>query len=444
MRNKKGHITIGSILIFIILVAILVFLFNIYKHNTFYEFEKAITKEVKTNFTRDSKVKYSKANSYKIESVEYNDAVFYKEIEVEPNTPYRITCMVKTENVICEQEGIDGGATIGILDTRQYSIPLEGTNDWQKVEYIFNSMDNDKVKVSFRLGGNDNNCKGTVWFSDFKLEKGTKNTDSEWKIACFFLNEIDTVINGKEYNLKLNLEDKENAKLNLERYKNDCYSFSNGKMNVTYDIFEVYEPIKRLSYSEEHGYHVSPEDCKQLIYNTVKENDYDHIFVVCRMENENGTLSIPIIDNWIGLGGMDMYGIGYSIIRINSNSNKYTYRYGITNQAPEEVFLHEFLHTLERNCIDSGKNIPALHDYEKYGYSEKNLNGLFEWYKDYMRRNIYDESTGNYIGLYESCYKTQPFNSDNFKHAVEIELNKEPQNIIEEINAMIKILSNKK
>ena len=52
-------------------------------------------------------------NSYKIENVEYNDSTFYKEIDVEPFTMYKISCMVKTENVKCEIEGEEGGALIG-------------------------------------------------------------------------------------------------------------------------------------------------------------------------------------------------------------------------------------------------------------------------------------------------------------------------------------------
>ena len=52
-----------------------------------------------SKFLRDNDVKYSKHDSYKIESPDYNDAVFYKEVEVKPNTPYKVTCMVKTENV---------------------------------------------------------------------------------------------------------------------------------------------------------------------------------------------------------------------------------------------------------------------------------------------------------------------------------------------------------
>lgn len=128
---------------------------------------------------------------------------------------------------------------------------------------------------------------------------------------------------------------------------------------------------------------------------------------------------------------------GYSLIRINKNSNNYTYKYGITNQAPEEVYIHEFLHTLERNNSEYGFETPALHDYEKYGYTEKNEDNLTKWYKDYMAKQILDSSTGKYLGLDEFVYTAQPPNNNDFRYAIEIEFNKEPQNIIEEIASII-------
>ena len=440
MNSQKGKINIGSIIIILILLILAVISFNIYRYHNFNGFEKAVGIDEGVKFSRDSKVKYSKTSSYKIENLEFNDSTMYKEVEVERDTPYRITCMVKTENIVNEDANAIGGATIGLLETVQYSKPITGTKDWQKVEYIFNSKNMDKVQISFRLGGNETNSKGTVWFSDFKLEKGTKNTNSEWNMVCFLLNEIDVNIDGKQYNLKLNTTDKENVRLNMERFKNDCYQFSKNKMTVNYDIYEINEPVTNLSYSKEHGYHVGPENVVDLVYDIVKEHEYDHIFVVARMENDDGTSSIPILDNWIGLGSMDMFGIGYSNIRINNNSNKYTYKYGITNQMPEEVYLHEFLHTLERNNNESGYTTISLHNYEQYGYTNKNVDGLNQWYKDYMQKNIYDRLTSSYVGLDDFCYTTQPFNSDNFKYPLEKELYREPQNIIEEIQSVINIL----
>lgn len=434
MRNQKGGIKIGAIFTIFILIVVLIIAFNTFKKNYFNDFNKATTnQEAETYFSRDSEVKYSKSNSYRIENVEFNDAAFYKEIEVEPNTPYKISCMVKTLDIVCEEEGVDGGVVIGLLDTTEYSEGITGTNDWQYVEYMFNSRNRETVKISFRLGGNQNNCTGTAWFSDFKVEQGTHNTDYEWNIGCFIINQIDVSIEGKHYKYNINTEDVQNVKLNLERFKADCYEFSEKRMNVNYEVIQVEEPVTTISYSNEHGYYLAFNDVKDLVYETAKQKEFDHIFVVCRMEDEEGKSTIPIIDNWIGLGGMDMYGIGYSLIRINKLSNDYTYKFGITNQAPEEVYLHEFCHTLERNLVERGYEIPALHDYEKYGYTDVSVEGLNEWYEDYMSKKVYDKATGKYIGLDEYVYNTQPPNSSNFTYPIELDFIKEPQNIFEEI-----------
>jgi len=50
---------------------------------------------------------------------------------------------------------------------------------------------------------------------------------------------------------------------------------------------------------------------------------------------------------------MELYNIGFSTIRLSTNTDSYTYKYhqGV-NTFPEETYLHEFLHTLERNCME--------------------------------------------------------------------------------------------
>lgn len=138
---------------------------------------------------------------------------------------------------------------------------------------------------------------------------------------------------------------------------------------------------------------------------------------------------------------MDLYGIGFSNIRMSNVKNDYTYKYDYRiNTFPEEVFIHEFLHTLERNLLEDGYEIPALHDYEKYGYKEERLIGLKNWYEDYMNCRIFDETTKKYIGLNETTYTLKPVHESDFKYSVEIEFNKEPQNIFEEIKSLANVV----
>lgn len=134
---------------------------------------------------------------------------------------------------------------------------------------------------------------------------------------------------------------------------------------------------------------------------------------------------------------MDYYGIGYSNIRLPNSSKSYIYRYDTRiNTFPEEVFLHEFLHSLERTSEEYGYDIPALHDYEKYGYKNQNLIGLKNWYKDYMNKNI--KTSNGYIGLPEQIYTLKPAKNSDFEYSYKIEEFHEPQNLIEDIRQLFK------
>lgn len=139
---------------------------------------------------------------------------------------------------------------------------------------------------------------------------------------------------------------------------------------------------------------------------------------------------------------MDYYGIGFSNIRLPNDQESYIYRYNTRiNQFPEEVFLHEFLHSLERNAKEYGYEVPALHDYENYGYENELLIGQKKWYTDYMNQKI-QTSTGN-IGLPAQIYTLKPAKRSNFEHAYKIDAFTQPQNIIEEIKEVFeKIIYN--
>lgn len=140
---------------------------------------------------------------------------------------------------------------------------------------------------------------------------------------------------------------------------------------------------------------------------------------------------------------MDYYGIGFSNIRLPNEEKSYIYKYKTgVNQFPEEVFLHEFLHTLERNAKEYGYERPELHDYEKYGYKNEKLYGQERWYKDYMNKNI--ETSNGKIGLPEEIYNLKPAKTSNFQNSYLIKtVFKQPTNFIEEIQEVVRKVFNK-
>lgn len=227
MADRKKSISLWSVIKTIILIAFLMFAYHIYKENNFNDFKKAKADLTISNFKRDSEIKYSDTDSYKIESEEFNDIVFYQKIELKPYTPYRVTCMVKTQDIKTENESFVGGAHISIVDTVETSKSITGTNDWQEIELLFNSKNREQVEIGFRLGGYDDKCTGTAWFSDFKIEEGIKEEDTNWNFACFVFPNIDVTLNdGTEVRVTMTPNDIRLMEENIRRFGSSCTTLS--------------------------------------------------------------------------------------------------------------------------------------------------------------------------------------------------------------------------
>lgn len=285
MINKRKVIKdVISTAIMVISIIALIVVYSKYNYN---DFVKSVQERDKTSFTRDSKVKCSKMDSYKIENKDYNDAMFFETVSVTPNVPYKVTCKVKVQDVENESNTKNGGAHICIAGDFERSITISGTQDWQELTFLFNSKNREEVNIGFRLGGNDEKSKGTAWFSDFKIEAGIVDKNEEWKFGCFIFPKIDVdvKVNGKTQHVSLSMSDNDiqDLKINLGRFKTSIASMSRNKMKVDYDLYIIDQPIKTLSYDKENGYYVSQEDVYEYINPYVEKNEYDHIYVGIRM-----------------------------------------------------------------------------------------------------------------------------------------------------------------
>ena len=441
--DKNAHITIKNIISIVIIIVAIVIGYKIYSKYNYNDFIKCVREKDKTSFSRDAQVKYSKMNSYKLENEDYNDSMFYEKITTKPNTAYKVTCMVKTQNVVNKEGKYTGGAQISIQDTTECSRSIEGTTDWTEISLMFNSKNRTSVDIGFRLGGYEELSKGTAWFSDFKIEEGSLDSDANWNVACFMMHNIEVraKINGKEKNVKLKMTDSDinDITANIKRLPESMKEISNGKVIMDCDIIPISTPITTISYDEENEYYLDPKDVKDLIQKYLDNKEYDYIYIIARLGSLNDDNNTVLVHDWIGLGGMDYYGIGFSNIRLPDTENSYAYKYDTRiNTFPEEVFIHEFLHTLERNDKDyENTNLTSLHSYEQYGFKQEKLIGLKNWYKAYMQNTVKNAS-GIKVGLTENCYNSKPIHESNFKYSYELNELKEPQNVIEELNSIVK------
>lgn len=286
LMKKEKKSVINRIIYFITLVFLfflVYFAYQYYQTKNLNDFVRSERNLFTSQFVRDNEVKYGKNRSYKIVSNEYNDAMFYKKVKVEKNMPYKLTCMVKTKNVIPEEQTKGIGAQISIEGSTERSTAIQGTNDWQKIELIFNSKDREEVNLGFRLGGNLGEAKGEAWFSEFTLEEGIREENSNWNFACFIFKTTDVEIDGNHVKLEVTENDISDIKDTINRFETSTNVLSQNKMTSNCDIYEVTTPLNSLSYDDEFGYYVAPEDVEEDIKETISQNDYDHIFVIMRL-----------------------------------------------------------------------------------------------------------------------------------------------------------------
>lgn len=430
--KKRG---IFSTIIIVFMLGVLIVVYRKYDFN-FYS--KGVTEFGKTNFLRDGNETSDGKRSYKIENTDYTSSMFYRKITVTPNSAYKVSCMIKTKDVEQYNDSAIAGAQIVLKNTEEHSNVIAGTTDWTKVEFCFNSKNNSEVEIGFALGENTEKAKGTAWFSDIKIEQGYKSDDNKWEFACFiFKNTAVNLNNG--INVNETMKDRELMSMDnaIRKFQDTIENLSKSKIHINCTIIRIEEPITTLTYDEYNGYYVSEKDVYRIINNYLVEDKYDHIFACFKLPDE-ADMNVQNVTNWIGLGNMMYCGKGFSNIRI---PEKEAYEYSIYNNFQQEVLLHEFLHTLERNSIDFGYEIPALHDNEKYGYKDDSVNRLKTWYSDYMNKEI-KTADGSYIGLPENIFRNKPIKVGDFKYANELNYLDEPKNLIEIVNCIIAQIKN--
>lgn len=281
-QTRKTH-KISYFITLVFLFILLYFAYQYYQTNNFGEFIRSEANIYTSHFSRDKETKYNNKKSYKIESQEYNDAMFYKKIKVNKNQPYKVTCMAKTNNVQAKEETSGVGAQISIEGTTERSVAINGTQDWQKIEFIFNSKDREEVNIGFRLGGYLGEAKGEAWFADFTIEEGITENDNKWKFACFIFKTTDVTLNEKQIKLSVTQSDINDITNTINLFEESCSSLSNGKMSAKCDIYGVDTPLSKLSYDDEFGYYVAAEDIEEQIKEVISANDYDHIFAIVRL-----------------------------------------------------------------------------------------------------------------------------------------------------------------
>ncbi len=106
-----------------------------------------------------------------IESFDMNDARFAQNVQVKPNTMYRLSGYIKAEGI--EDSGRGANLSIeGLTDAYSQSVYADTEGEWQYVELYGETGDDQKeVTVFVRLGGYSGESIGRAVFDDISLVK---------------------------------------------------------------------------------------------------------------------------------------------------------------------------------------------------------------------------------------------------------------------------------
>ena len=109
----------------------------------------------------------SRCVSIEIGQDDLDDARWIQEIQLLPNTTYKMSGWIKGENIVLVQGNI--GANLCLMGGWIHSPSLSGTFDWTKTEVEFETPANGIVMIGCRLGFYGSTLRGKAWFDDITI-----------------------------------------------------------------------------------------------------------------------------------------------------------------------------------------------------------------------------------------------------------------------------------
>jgi len=107
--------------------------------------------------------------SARIDSEEGGDLAWSITVSVRPHATYRLSGWIKTQDVRPVDDRPGRGALLNLHNLQGVATPaVTGTEDWQRVEVVFETSTNDAIQINCLFGG-WGLAIGTAWFDDLQL-----------------------------------------------------------------------------------------------------------------------------------------------------------------------------------------------------------------------------------------------------------------------------------
>ena len=220
------------------------------------------------------------------------------------------------------------------------------------------------------------------------------------------LNADGTDENGNPVHVDISMseEEKDYFLYDLSQQFKDCAEgFAQG--NVNFEITPVvYDEITLLE---------TDDNINSIVPNSFSDEfreqfrDYNTVIITCRFSEGDDNV---VFHDWVGLCyGVIAEGCGFLEVPVFGPSGETEESYfheGYETLCPPEIWIHEFIHSLEPLARAMGDTIPSPDDADKYGYKQIEdgyLDGFYEYYADILSGNvIYDNRL---IGVDEDKWK---------------------------------------
>jgi hypothetical protein len=143
-----------------------------------------------SQMSRDATLFHSGASSIRIQSTVANDAWFSQDVAVQPNTVYRLTGWIKTENV-----SSGAGANLSLIGTWSHTEGVSGNTPWKRVSLLINPGSDTHITIGARLGYWGGVSTGTAWFDDLRLTPvNSGGAHPRWKILVLIYDKTDVFV----------------------------------------------------------------------------------------------------------------------------------------------------------------------------------------------------------------------------------------------------------
>jgi len=343
------------------------------------------------SFEKDDSIKYGGDYSLRIQNTEYAHSHFKQTFKVKKNTTYRVSTMARYTGMELNpnDKGGNEGACISVAGTKSESYKSESHKGsrWKKMEWEFYSGNKTRVDILLKNGYRDSTCKGTAWFSGFKLEEKvvipTMMPSTDWHFLCLIIKNIDATVEfkgEKNYHQKVSFsqEDVDEITEILNRVPYSFQNISDNMMRVPkMEIKTIETPLKRFADKYNDGYCLGVDDIKDALNYYLDRGGVYHQMIVVAPTGTGG---------WGGVGGGFYRKVGYASVSMTPGRLP-------RNSFPDAIFVHETLHCIESRARNI-REIAALHDAGtgKYGHPyDDGKNEWIEWYTVYMRNTLPDK-----------------------------------------------------